>query len=66
MTDTEAMSDASQYNEAQVVLLLDSFQALIKRPLLEAVPGISLGQQVFEADFALLSHNADADPLFNY
>lgn len=66
MTNLKPSSDAAQYNEAHVVLLLYSYQALIKRPLLEAVAGLPLAQQVFEAEFALLSHNADADPLFNY
>ncbi|MDD1621674.1 MAG: MEKHLA domain-containing protein [Methylococcaceae bacterium] len=66
MTNLKPVSDGSQYNEAHVALLLDSYQTLIKRPLFEAVSGLPLVQQVFEAEFALVSHNADADPLFNY
>ncbi len=58
--------DAGKYNEAHIALLLNSYQNLIKRPLIASAGGLPLAQQVFEAEFALVSHNADADPLFNY
>jgi len=56
----------NNYHEAHIALLLNSYQHLLKQPLLETSTGLSMGQQVFEADFALLSHNTDDDPLFNY
>jgi hypothetical protein len=56
----------NQYHETHIALLLGSYQHLLKQPLLDIDAGLSLGQQVYEADFALLSHNTDADPLFNY
>ena len=59
-------SPANHYHEAHVALLLASYQRLLNKPLLELVAGKSLGQQVYEADLALLSHNTAADPLFNY
>lgn len=66
MLKLEPPGDNNQFYQAHVILLLDSYQRLLKRPLLEEGTGLSLGQQVFEADFALVSHNTDKDPLFNY
>ena len=54
------------HNETHAQLLLDSFQRLLGRPLITVEHGLSLTEQLFVADFALLSHNTDADPLFNY
>lgn len=58
--------EANHYYQAHVSLLLDSYERLLNRPLLDAPNDVELGRQVFFADFALLSHNTDADPLFNY
>lgn len=66
MLDLPAPGQANDFYETHVELLLNSYRHLLGRPLLEPSAGLSLGQQVFEADFALLSHNTDADPLFNY
>lgn len=55
----------NHYHQAHVELLLASYQRLLHKPLLLARDQ-SLGQQVYQAGFALLSHNTDADPLFNY
>ncbi len=66
MLKLEPPNQANQFHQAHVTLLLDSYQRLLKRPLLEAAAGQSLGEQAFNADFALLSHNTDSDPLFNY
>lgn len=57
---------ANEYHQAHVVLLLESFQQLLGRPLLEISSLTSLGQQVFFTDFALLSHDTQGDPIFNY
>ena len=53
-------------NEKHVQLLLDSFQRLLGRPLLSVEHALPLTEQLFAADIVLLSHNSDADPLFNY
>jgi hypothetical protein len=66
MLKLEAPDEANQYYQAHVALLLDNYQRLLGRPLLEVAEGQSLAERVFNADFALLSHNTDADPLFNY
>ncbi len=57
---------ANNFYETHTNLLLRSYQALLNKHLLSSCSGQTIGQQVFEADFALLSHNTDSDPLFNY
>lgn len=59
-------NSSNQYYQARLELLVDSYQDLLNRPLIQIDTSLNLGQQLWEADFALLSHNADADPLFNY
>ena len=54
------------HNEKHAQLLLDSYQRLLGQPLLMVNQDLSLTEQLLTADFALLSHSADADPLFNY
>lgn len=66
MLDLIPPCEANNYHEDHVALLLKSYQRLLKRPLIDSITGSTLGLRVFEADFALLSHNADTDPLFNY
>lgn len=58
-------SEANEYYKTHAALLFDSYQRLLKRPLMETNP-LALGQQAFYADFALLSHNTQSDPIFNY
>ena len=66
MMKLEPPCNANNYYEAHIALLLQSYQALLNKPLLNQLSELSLGLQVFEAGFALLSHNADPDPLFTY
>lgn len=56
----------NDYYQAHLMLLTDSFQRLLGRPLIEVENRSKLGQTLFEADFALLSHDIDDDPRFNY
>jgi hypothetical protein len=58
--------EANSYCQSLVQLLCDSYQRLLHRPLIEVQDPRNLGRGVFVADFALLAHSADADPLFNY
>lgn len=47
--------------------LLDSFHYWTGRSLLEVSGNeYDRAQQLFEAPFALMSHNTEADPIFNY
>jgi len=56
----------NNFYDAHIALLLNSYHTLLGKPLLTIHSGESIGQQVFEANFALLSHNTNLDPLFNY
>jgi hypothetical protein len=66
MLDLPVPSPENDFYETHIQLLLHSFRQLLGKPLLEKSASLSLGRQVYQADFALLSHNTDADPVFNY
>ena len=66
MLKLEPPCSTNNYYDAHIALLLNSYQALLHKPLLKQLTGQSLSQQVFEADFSLLSHNSASDPLFTY
>ncbi len=66
MLDLTPPCEANQFYLSHVSLLLDSYQRLLGKPLLALSTELPLGQQIVNADFVLLSHNTDADPLFNY
>ncbi len=66
MDSASPPSEANHYYQSHVALLLDSYQRLLHRSLLESVDERDWGRQVFTADFALLSHDTEQDPVFNY
>lgn len=66
MLKLEPPDQTNKFYESHVALLLDSYQRLLKQPLLGTVDGQDRVRQLLDADFALLSHNADSDPSFNY
>ena len=66
MIGLEPPCHANNYYETHITFLLRSYQSLLNKPLLTPHSGQSIGQQIFAAEFALLSHNTDPDPLFNY
>lgn len=52
---------------AHALLLQSSYQRLFGKPLLNSTAtGAEFAAQLFNAPFALASHNTDPDPLFNY
>lgn len=60
-------SPENNFHASHVSLLLSSYQRLLGRPLITFTnPQLNLAEQVFTAKFALISHNTDSDPLFNY
>lgn len=60
-------SEANDFYQPHVVLLIQSYQRLLNRPIFSSTDNRQdLGRQAYAADFALLSHNTDDDPLFNY
>lgn len=58
--------ESNDFYQAHVALLLNSYQRLLQRSLLETSDQSVWGRLAYTADFALLSHNTDQDPLFNY
>ena len=59
--------EENQFQAVHARLLLGSYQRLTGRPLLsEAVDAVSAAKQVFQAPFPIVSHDAMADPVFNY
>jgi len=64
------MDEPSQHNAyltAHVNLLLDSYQRLTGRHLLDAnLAGAAAAKAIFYAPFVVVSHNTADDPVFNY
>lgn len=58
-------SPKNNYHHTHALLLLESYQRLLNKPLLD-VNGDHLAERLFHDDFALLSHDTSADPVFNY
>lgn len=58
--------EGNNFYQDHVALLVNSYENLLQRCLMESISDDTLGRQVFTAEFALLSHNTDPDPLFNY
>jgi PAS domain-containing protein len=62
----EIPGPGNYYHQKHVELLLASYRRLLQKPLLDLSSEPEPGKRVYQAEFALLSHNADGDPLFNY
>ena len=60
------MNNSAEALESHCRLLLDSYQGLLGKPLLNVNPQLSIREQLDAAEFVLLSHGKDSDPLFNY
>jgi hypothetical protein len=61
-------SHRNDYHREHILMMLEHLKRWTKYDLIKEY-GFSmetLGEQVFNADFYLLSHNADADPVLNY
>lgn len=58
--------EGNNFYRDHVALLVDSYQNLLRRSFMEHASEDTLGLALFTAEFALLSHNTDPDPLFNY
>jgi hypothetical protein len=66
MQQNQCPCEANDFYQPHVALLIESYQRLLNRSIFDGTTGQDLGRRVFAADFALLSHNTDDDPLFNY
>lgn len=58
--------EGNNFYRDHVALLVDSYQNLLRRSFMEHASEDAQGLALFTAEFALLSHNTDPDPLFNY
>ncbi len=56
----------NQFYQQHVQLLLDSYEKLLGEPLITIENSENLSECVFNADFALLSHDTQSPPVFNY
>lgn len=63
---TELPCPDNRYHQAHAELLAASYRRLLGRELSLQADATDLGEMLYHADFALLSHNIAADPLFNY
>ena len=61
----ELPNPVNHFYAAHLNLLLTSYETLLNKPWVASYGEIS-PEQIYHADFALLSHNAEQDPLFNY
>jgi len=60
-------SEDNDYLAGHVQLLCDSLRRVTQRDLINpALHGVEAAKALFIAPFVVLSHNTDADPIFNY
>ncbi len=60
-------NETNLFQIEHALLLNNSYKYLLLRNLIEKnISDQKLAQQLFHAPFALLSHNTDSDPIFNY
>ena len=59
--------DAQRQEMAQTRLILDSFERLLGRPLINRTADAHAdAQALYDAPFAVLSHDTQSDPILNY
>lgn len=64
---TAPPSSANAYHEPHARLLADSYQRLTGRVLVDSpIAADSLAKELFDADFVVVSHGLESDPIFNY
>nr|WP_305910249.1 MEKHLA domain-containing protein [Methylomarinum sp. Ch1-1]MDP4521652.1 MEKHLA domain-containing protein [Methylomarinum sp. Ch1-1] len=60
-------SEANDFQAPHAALLGDSYLKLLHRPLIGGECGSkAFARALFEAPFAVVSHDTEADPIFNY
>ncbi|WP_243735229.1 MEKHLA domain-containing protein [Paenibacillus turpanensis] len=60
-----ASSSSTRTNEEHARLLVESYEKLLGRPLLEPGNG-TLAERLFHSKMVVLSHGTEADPILNY
>jgi hypothetical protein len=57
--------DASD-SEQHARLILESYERLLGKPLINIVAGVGIASQLYEAPIVVLSHGTESDPILNY
>ncbi|MFD0717235.1 MEKHLA domain-containing protein [Paenibacillus sp. GCM10027626] len=52
--------------ERHALIILNSYERLLGRPLIELEEGADAAEALFESPVVLLSHGTEADPVLNY
>jgi len=67
MIPTAKPSVGNSYLADYVSLLCDSYRRWTGKSLIpEGIENVDIGRYLFHASFAVVSHNTDVDPIFNY
>ncbi len=66
MTSKPEPSSSNAYDAAHLALVFASYQKLLGQPLFAAAGQSNAAELAYHAKFALLTHDASSDPLFNY
>ena len=56
----------NQFLPIEARLILDSYQHFLGKPCFESVSLINTAQMLYEAPFAVVAHDTQADPIFGY
>ncbi len=65
-TPTTVPVETNNFFTEHTKLMANSFEQLLGRPLLALKEDKSLTSSLYHAPFVLLSHNTEAEPIFNY
>jgi hypothetical protein len=57
--------DASD-SEQHARLILESYERLLGKPLINIIAGVGIASQLYEAPIVVLSHGTESDPILNY
>lgn len=66
MTTSLMPSIHNNFYTTHVKLMANSFERLLGRSLIDSSDDERLAETIFNGEFALLSHNTAAEPIFNY
>lgn len=56
----------NQFMPSEAKLILDSYQHFLSKPCIESATPMNAAQMLYEAPFAVVAHDIQADPIFGY
>jgi hypothetical protein len=62
----DAPAPSNAYHASHVARLLTSYQHWTGQELLELPPDMTVAEALYRAEFVVISHGTQADPVFNY